>query len=67
MTFGPVTELDKKNKLTPKKIDDDVIFSIYGQFGVIKKFDSESLVYKTYIFINSNLFLQKLKTKLKNL
>ena len=56
MTFGPVTELDKKNKLTSKKIDDDfmsancdviVIFSIYGQFGVIKKFDSESLVYKT--------------------
>ena len=44
-----------------------VIFSIYGQFGVIKKFDSESLVYKTYIFINSNLFLQKLKTELKNL
>ena len=76
MTFGPVIELDKKNKLTSKKIDDDfmsancdviVIFSIYGQFGVIKKFDSESLVYKTYIFINSNLFLQKLKTELKNL
>ena len=44
------------------------IFSIYGQFGAIQKPDSGRTVSKTYIFINSNLFvLQKLKTELKNL
>ena len=32
-----------------------VIFSIYGQFGAIRKLDSEHIVYKTYIFINNNL------------
>ena len=44
MKFGPVTKLDKKNKTTSKKFDDDVIsescyviaiFLIYGQFGAI--------------------------------
>ena len=44
MKLGPVTKLDKRNKTTSKKIDDDVmsencdaiaIFSIYGQFGAI--------------------------------
>ena len=45
-----------------------VIFPIYGQFGGIRKPDSERIICKTYIFINSNFFiLQKLKTKLKNL
>ena len=44
------------------------IFSIYGQFGAIQKPDFGRTVRKTYIFINSNLFvLQKLKTELKNL
>ena len=32
-----------------------VIFSIYGQFGAIRKPDSGGMVYNTYIFINSNL------------
>ena len=31
-----------------------VIFSIYDQFGAIRKPDSERIVCKTYIFINSN-------------
>ena len=31
-----------------------VIFPIYGQFGAIRKVDSERMVCKTYIFINSN-------------
>ena len=47
-----------------KKFDDDVmsancdiivIIPIYGQFGVIRKPDSGSIVCKTYIFININL------------
>ena len=32
-----------------------VIFLIYGQFGAIWKRDSEHIVCKTYVFINSNL------------
>ena len=32
-----------------------VNFPIYGRFGAIRKPDSGRLVYKTYIFINSNL------------
>ena len=64
MKLGPVTKLDKRNKTTSKKIDDDVmsencdviaIFPIYGQFGAIWKPDSGRIVCKTYIFINSNL------------
>ena len=44
-----VTKLDKRNKTTSKKIDDDimsgncdviVIFPVYGQFGAIRKPDS---------------------------
>ena len=42
MKLGPVTKLDKRNKTTSKKLDDDImpancdvidIFLIYGQFG----------------------------------
>ena len=44
MKLGPVTKIDKKNKTTSKKFDDDVMstncdviafFPIYGQFGAI--------------------------------
>ena len=64
MKLGPVTKLDKRNKTTSKKFDDDVmsencdvivIFPIYGQFGAIRKPDSGRIVCKTYIFINSKL------------
>ena len=64
MKLGPVTKLDKRNKTTLKKFDDDVmpencdvivIFSIYGQFGAIRKPDSGCIIYRTYIFISSNL------------
>ena len=63
MKLGPVTKLDKRNKATSNKFDDDamsticdliVIFPIYGQFGAIRKPDSGRIVCKTYIFINSN-------------
>ena len=68
MKLGPVTKIDKRNKVTSKKIDDDiisdncdviVIFPIYGQFGAIRKPDPGRTVCKTYIFINSNLLSYK--------
>ena len=64
MKLGPVTKVDKKNTVTSKNIDDGVmstnygvivIFSIYNQFGAIRKPDSELMVSKTYMFIKSNL------------
>ena len=68
MKLGTVTTIDKKNKATSKKIDDDVIlencdviaiFAIYGQFGAIRKPDFGGIVCKTYIFINSKLLSYK--------
>ena len=64
MKFRPVTKRNKRKTTTSKKIDDDVmsancdalvIFPIYGQFAAIGKSDSRRMVYKTYIFINSNI------------
>ena len=72
MKLGPVTKLNKKNRATSKKIDDDVmlasydvivIFVISGQFGAIWKLDSGRIVCKSYIFINSNLISYKNRTK----
>ena len=49
MKLGPVTKLDKKNKITLKNFDDDVmsknddimdIIPIYGQIGATWKLDS---------------------------
>ena len=68
MKLRAVTKLDKRNKTTSKKIDDDVmsaicdvivIFLIYGHFGAIWKPDSRRIVCRTYIFINSNLLSYK--------
>ena len=36
-----------------------IIFLIYGQFGGIRKPDYESIVSKTYIFINSHFLSYK--------
>ena len=59
MKLEPVTKLDKKNKTTSKKIDNDVILgnydAIYGRFGSIRKPDSRHIVCKSYIFSDSNL------------
>ena len=55
MKLEPVTKIDKSNKTTSKKLDDEVIsaicdvnviFSIYGQFGAIRKPDSGRIVCK---------------------
>ena len=68
MKLGPVTKLDNRKKTTSKIFDDDVmaanrdvivIFSIYSQFGTIRRPDSRCIVCKTYIFINSNLLSYK--------
>ena len=68
MKLGPVTKLHKRNKTTSKKFDDDVmsgnydvivISPIYDQFGAIWKPDSQHVVCKTYVFINSNLLSYK--------
>ena len=64
LKLGPVSKLDKRNKTTSKKFDDDVmsancnvilIFQTYGRFGAIQNLDSGRRVFKTYIFIKSNL------------
>ena len=64
MKLGPETKLNKRNKTTTTKFDDDVmsencdviaIFSICGQFGAIWKPNSGCIVCKTYNSIKSNL------------
>ena len=68
MKLGPVTKFGKRSKTTSKRFYDDVMskncdvidnFLIYSQFGAIQKRDSERIVCKTYIFINSNLLHYK--------
>ena len=55
MKLGPITKLHKRNKITSKKFDDDVmskncdvivIFRFYGQFGAIRKPDFGRIVCK---------------------
>ena len=68
MKLRSLTKLNKKNKTTTKKFDDDFMseyrdviatLSIYSQFGEIWKPDSGCIICKTYIFINSNLLSYK--------
>ena len=68
MKLGPVTKTDKRNKITSKAFEDDaisricdviVIFPVFGQFGAIQKPNSRRIVWKTYVFINSNLLSYK--------
>ena len=37
-----------------------IAFPIYGEFGAIRKPDSQCMVCKIYIFINSNLLSYKI-------
>ena len=66
--LGPVTKLDKTNTGTSEKYDDDVMsancdvivfFSTYGESAAIRKPDTGCMIYKTYIFNNSNLLFNK--------
>ena len=60
MKLRPVTKIDKKNKTTSKKFDNNpmsenceviFIFPVYDQFRAIQKPDSERIACKTYVFI----------------
>ena len=60
----PMTKFDKRNTQTSKTFDNGVMsknfdvtdfFLIYGKFAAILELNSRRMVYKTYIFINSNL------------
>ena len=42
-------------------------FQVYGQIAAIWKPDSGRIVYKTYIFINNNLYRTKTEIRAKNL
>ena len=68
MKLKPVTKIDKTNKQSQKKTDDDVIsanydiifsFRNYGQFGAIQRRDSGRIVCKTYILLIVTFFLTK--------
>ena len=68
MKLKPVTKIDKTNKQSQKKIDDDVIsanydiifsFRNYGQFEAIQRRDSGRIVCKTYILLIVTFFLTK--------
>ena len=71
MKLGSATKLDKRNTAMSKKIDvmpanyDVIDFFIYDQFGTIRKVDSGRMACKSYIFINSNLFITKTKSRTK--
>ena len=74
MKLEPLTKLDKKNKTMSKKLDDYVmskncdviaIFSIYSQFGAIRKPDSGRIFCKISVFINSNIYLIKTENRTK--
>ena len=68
MKLRPVTKLDKRNKTTSKKFDDDVmsencdvivIFRVFGQFGAARRLDSGNRVCKNYVFSNRNILSYK--------
>ena len=69
MKLESVTKIDKRNTVLSKKFGNDVMLlncdiiimlPIYDHFGAIQKPDSGRMVYKTCIFINSNLFFSNL-------
>ena len=66
--LGPVTKLDKRNKITSKHFDDGVmsencdvivIFRISGIFGAVRRPDSGHRACESYVFSNSNLLSYK--------
>ena len=74
LKLGPVTKRDKRNKITSKKIDFDVmlkncdanvIFRIFGKFGAIRRPDSGHRVRKSYVFSNRDVFFAKTENKTK--
>ena len=71
MKLGEVTKLDKKNKTTAEKVDDDimskncdaiVIFPNYGQFGASREPDSGRILIFSLIV---NFYLTKTTNRTK--
>ena len=74
MTRGPVNKLDKRNTATSKKFADDfmsancdtiAIFSVYGQFGPIRKPDTGCMVYILTFSLIITFYLIKTKNRTK--
>ena len=65
MKLEPVTKHDKRNMKNSSNCDIIVFFPIYGEFAAIRKPDFGRMVYKTYIFINSNLLSYRIYNKTK--
>ena len=76
MELVQVTKIEKRNKATSKRIDDNVILancdviaivSIYDQIGALQEQNYGRMVSRTYIFINNSFSSYKIKTELNNL
>ena len=74
MKLGPVTKLDKKNKITSKEFYNDVIsrncdviaiFPMYGQFGAIQKPDSGRITVKLMFSLTITFYLTKTENSTK--
>ena len=75
MNLGPVTKLEKGNKITPKKFDNDVMseycdvidfFPIYGHFGTICKLDSRRIVVKLIFSLIVAFYVTETENRTKN-
>ena len=77
MKLGQVTKLDKRNKTTSEKNDDDVmskncdtmvIFPIYGIFGAIREPDSgRILIFSLIVTLYLTKTINRTKTSLTQL
>ena len=74
MKLGPATKIDKRNKITSKKFDDDVmpancdvivILLINGKFRAIRKRDSTCIVCKSYFSLTVTFHLTKSENRTK--
>ena len=72
MKIGPVTKINKRNKATWKKFDDNVMLvNLHAiandHFGPIRELDSRHIACQTYIFSNSNLLFCKTENRTKKI
>ena len=76
MKLGPVTKLDKRNKTTSKKFDDNfmsencdviVIFRIFGQFGKVRRPESAKFMFLLIVTFRLTKTGNRTKKSLKQL
>ena len=62
MKLRPLSKLEKKNVITPKKFENDVIanFLVISRFGAIWKTDYRSMVHGTFLDFHLDFYLLKL-------